>query len=83
MSPSVLLATCFHADLLLDLFLTLMMEGACSSETSDDFNGLHGVTCQQLELFITTSVRISSPTFEQFIVYISSTTRMIPTETLV
>jgi hypothetical protein len=48
MLPSYLLANCFRPYLLLDLFLTLKMEGPCSSEISVEFNELHGVTCQQL-----------------------------------
>jgi hypothetical protein len=35
------------------------MEVICFSETFFDFNGLHGVISQKIELFITTAVRTS------------------------
>jgi hypothetical protein len=38
------------------------VQAVCSSETSVDFNGLHGVISQKLELFITAAVRTSNPT---------------------
>jgi hypothetical protein len=38
------------------------MEAICSSETSVDFNGLHGVISQKIELLITTALRTSNPT---------------------
>jgi hypothetical protein len=36
---------------------TMKMEPICSSESSVDFNGLHGVISQKIELFITTALR--------------------------
>jgi hypothetical protein len=41
---------------------TLKMEAICSSETSVDVNGLHGVISQKIVLFITTAVRTSHST---------------------
>jgi hypothetical protein len=41
---------------------TLMMETTCLSETLT-FNGIHGVISQKTELFITTGVSTSNPTF--------------------
>jgi hypothetical protein len=41
---------------------TLKMEATCFSETSVDFQGLHGVIFQKIELFITTAVRTSNHT---------------------
>jgi hypothetical protein len=41
---------------------TLKMEAIYSSETSVDFNGLHGVTSQKIKLIITTAVRTSNST---------------------
>jgi hypothetical protein len=38
----------------------LKMEVTCSSEKSVDLNGLHVVISQNIEFFITTSVRISN-----------------------
>jgi hypothetical protein len=37
------------------------MEATCSSETSADLNGIHGVISQKAELFLTTDVRTSNP----------------------
>jgi hypothetical protein len=37
------------------------MGATYSSETSVDFNGLHVVVSQNIELFITTAVRTSNP----------------------
>jgi hypothetical protein len=39
-----------------------MMEATCFSETLT-FNGIHGVMSQKIELFITTGVGTSDPTF--------------------
>jgi hypothetical protein len=41
---------------------TLTKEATCSSKMSMDFNGLHNVTSQKIELFIITTVRTSNPT---------------------
>jgi hypothetical protein len=38
------------------------MDAICSSETSVDLNGLHGVISQKMTLFITTAVRTSNLT---------------------
>jgi hypothetical protein len=43
-------------------FSTVKLELICSSETSVDFSGLHGVIPQKTVLFITTAVRTSNPT---------------------
>jgi hypothetical protein len=42
--------------------LTLNIEVTCSSEMVVNFNGLHSIISQQIEVFITTGVRTSSPT---------------------
>jgi hypothetical protein len=57
-----LLATCFTLVSCLDYSATLNMEATCSSETSVDFHGLHGVISQKMELFITTAMKTSDPT---------------------
>jgi hypothetical protein len=56
--------TCFHAGLLLNLFCELKMGAKYSSEKSVAFNSLHSVISQQIELFITTAVKISNPAKE-------------------
>lgn len=50
--PIALLANGFHNGFLLGLFWTLMMEVTCFFEISANFNGLHGVISQKIELFI-------------------------------
>jgi hypothetical protein len=41
---------------------TLKIEAIYPSETSVDFNGLHGVISQKIEPFMTTADRTSNPT---------------------
>jgi hypothetical protein len=48
----LLLDTCFVPVYSLVYSLILNMEANCSSETSDDFNGLYGVILQKIEIFI-------------------------------
>jgi hypothetical protein len=50
--------------------ISLKMKATSSSETWVDFNGLHGVISQKIELFITTAVRTSDATifFFRFLV---------------
>jgi hypothetical protein len=45
----------------LDYSSALKMETMCSPQTSVDFNGLHGILSQKIDLSITTTVRTSNP----------------------
>jgi hypothetical protein len=51
-----LLATCFTLASCLTYFSTLKMEATCSSETSVDFQDVHGVISQKIELFLTAAL---------------------------
>jgi hypothetical protein len=56
------LLLCFMLISSLTYSLILKTEVICSSETSVDFNGLHFVISQKIELSISTAVRISTRT---------------------
>jgi hypothetical protein len=45
-------------------FSNLKMEATCSSGTTADFNGIHGVIARKIVLFTTTVVRTSYPTYK-------------------
>jgi hypothetical protein len=55
-----LLVTCCTQVSCLAYSPTLMMQATYSSETSADFNGLHGVICGKIEFFINAAVRSSN-----------------------
>jgi hypothetical protein len=57
-----LLATYFQVGFLLGSFFDPEDEGTCSSETSVDFQRLHSIIYQKIELFLTTDVRTSTHT---------------------
>jgi hypothetical protein len=58
-----LLATCFTLASGLAYSSTLKMEATYSSETSIDFQDVHGVISQKIDLFLTTAVRTSNPIY--------------------
>jgi hypothetical protein len=62
-ASTVLPATFFMLVSCLAYYSTLKIEATCSFEKSVAFNELCGVISQKIELFITTAVRTSNPTF--------------------
>jgi hypothetical protein len=63
-------------------YSTLKMEATCSSETSVDFQRLLGIISQEIELFITTTVRTTNPTGNshgpKFYPYVHKTSHWVP-----
>jgi hypothetical protein len=71
-SALTLLATCFMLLFCFAYSSTLKMDVACFSETSADFNRLHGVISQKIQLFSGTLACMSHPNyiFETFLQWI-------------
>jgi hypothetical protein len=66
-----ILATCFHAGILLSLFFGPEYGGDVPPKRGLTLDGLYGVVSQKTELFITTAVRHSNPTKYKFLAHMS------------